>query len=122
MNNSNNIPVKTSKIAIRTHTGIQVIYPQHIIYCKADGRYTRIFLKNGESILVSRLIKRFEEILPEEDFFRVHKSYLVNINYISEFKNPQNKILILLNNTEFNIAVRRKSKFISFFTKKMVLV
>lgn len=122
MDRKNDIPVKTSKIAIRTQTGTTIINHQDIMYCEADGRYTRVFLKNGEDIFVSKLLKTFEKILSGKDFFRIHKSFLVNINYIKEFKHPQNRVLILTNDTEFNIAFRRKSKFIDFFADKIVLV
>ena len=122
MESKKTITNETSKIALRTQRGIKIIDFRDITYCKADGRYTFIHLINGESILISRLLKIFENILPKEYFFRIHKSYLVNLDYIKEFKNSENNILILENNIELDIAIRRKAKFIGFLSEKIVLV
>lgn len=55
-----------------------------IVYLKADGLYTKVFTK-AKSYLIRDILKSFEDKLPEDQFLRVHKSYLVNISYIASF-------------------------------------
>ncbi len=55
-----------------------------ILYLKADGLYTKIFTK-VKSYLVRDILKSFDEKLPGEQFFRVHKSFLVNVSHVSSF-------------------------------------
>lgn len=55
-----------------------------ILYLKADGLYTKIYTK-VKSYLVRDILKGFEEKLPEDQFFRVHKSYLINVEHVTSF-------------------------------------
>lgn len=55
-----------------------------ILYLKADGLYTKIYTK-VKSYLVRNILKGFEEKLPEDQFFRVHKSYLINVEHVTSF-------------------------------------
>jgi len=100
---------KQSKIGIRTQRGIKFFYHQDIAYLKANGRYTKIFFKNGESDTVTRVLKCLEDSLPSQIFCRIHKSYLVNINYILELKTDHHSSLILENGECLFIAKRRRS-------------
>ena len=81
-------PVHTQvngKITIPLQSGFEVIQIEDILYCQADDNYTKIFLKNSKK-LVSKTLKYFEETLSDNGFARVHKSYLVNVNAITEYK------------------------------------
>ena len=101
----------SSKISIRTSKGIRVIECKDILYCKADGRYTRIFLHNGESYTIAKVLKKYEELLPDSCFFRIHKSYLVNLDYVKEYVTNNGRILVLKDNTELLVSQRRCKKF-----------
>src|SRR5512139_2731922 len=52
-----------------------------VVYCKAEGNYTRIFLPD-KCVLSARVLRCIEQILPTGEFLRIHKSYIVNVNYI----------------------------------------
>lgn len=93
------------KIAIRGFKDITVIEQDDILYCKADGRYTKIFIGKERSILASRLLKDVESSLPSKNFCRIHNSYLINLNHVTGIKN--HKKLILKENIEIPIAKRR---------------
>ncbi len=68
-NNKFKIWIKSGKIRIDV---------EEICYCQADRCYSRVFLKSGKSHLISKPLKRLEEQLPQENFLRCHRSYLVN--------------------------------------------
>ena len=58
------------------------INPSEICYCQADRCYSRVFLKSGKSYLISEPLKRLEKRLPQENFLRCHRSYLINTQEI----------------------------------------
>ena len=79
---------------------------KEIIYCKAEGNYTRIYSQN-KSILVTKVLKCFESILPSDVFIRIHKTYIVNINFILCLKG--NKRVVLRTDIELPVSRRRRS-------------
>jgi two-component system LytT family response regulator len=100
-----------SKISIRTCRGTDIIECRDISYCQADGRYTRIFLKSGESYMVAKVLKQYENLLCPNIFFRVHKSYLVNMECIKHFMTNNGRTLTLDNNKKVVISKRRCKQF-----------
>ena len=74
-----------AKISVSHTKGISFIQIQSISYLEADNMYTTIYLEDTSSLLVSRPIKDFESVLPEDSFFRIHKSYLINVFHMSRF-------------------------------------
>jgi len=55
-----------------------------IIYLRAEGNYSRVFMKDGTSILVSKTLKHFSRLLSLDSFAKPHQSFLVNFNFISK--------------------------------------
>jgi len=108
---------ESSKIAIHDFKEIKFIDQSEIVYCKAEGRYTRIYLRNKKYIYEVRLLRKVESILSKNNFFRIHRSYLVNINYITGIINK--KILILEHNIQLPIARRRKNKLREKISKNL---
>lgn len=73
------------KIPIHTSSSIIYLELDQIMFMKAEGAYTKIFINNGTTILASKGLKHFEDTVSSERcFFRTHKSYIANINYVSE--------------------------------------
>ncbi|MCK4569716.1 MAG: LytTR family transcriptional regulator [Bacteroidales bacterium] len=99
------------KIAIRGYKDVTVIEQEDILYCKADGRYTEIFIGKDKSILTSRLLKEIESVLSKQSFCRIHHSYLINLNHITYIRD--HKKLVLKDNIEIPIAKRRNKFLIS---------
>lgn len=82
----NNLHSPAKKIAINTSNTIVFINLSDILFFKAEGAYTNLFLNDERVILASKNLKYFEEILEAYvSFFRCHKSYIVNTTYISEY-------------------------------------
>lgn len=84
------------KIAIPTLNSTRFVPIQNIVFLKASRAYTEIKLKDGEQLLVSRGLKKFESLLQNQnDFFRCHKSFIVNTRYIEEHVKSDGGYLIL---------------------------
>ncbi|MEM6686264.1 MAG: LytTR family DNA-binding domain-containing protein, partial [Bacteroidota bacterium] len=57
----------------------------NILYCEAAGSYTYMHLKSKERLMISKNLKYLEDLISHADFFRVHRSYLVNLKQIKEY-------------------------------------
>lgn len=74
------------KIALNTLNSFSFVELSDILFFQGDGSYTKVFLKDGKMVTISKGLKNFETLLSDSpEFFRCHKSYLVNINYITEY-------------------------------------
>lgn len=118
MNNLNPDPGSFSKIALPTLDGFQLEKVNNIVYCQAEENYCKIFTNRNELILVARTLKNIEELLPEETFFRIHKSYLVNMNYIKSYSKSDGYKVKLENGVELDVATRRNEEFVKALTKR----
>ena len=76
---------KIEKIALTTADGLIYVRFDEIVRCEAESNYTNVVMVNQSSILITKTLKYFEAILLEKDFFRVHKSHLVNLNNVRRF-------------------------------------
>ena len=110
-------PVNTQvsgKITIPQQSGFEVLQIEDILYCQADDNYTKIFLKNSKK-LVSKTLKYFEETLADNGFARVHKSFLVNVNAITEYKKGKGGSVTLSTGKEIMVSPSRKKELLAFF-------
>ncbi|WP_291123186.1 LytR/AlgR family response regulator transcription factor [Flavobacterium sp. UBA6046] len=71
-----------STICIKSYSDYKIVPLQDVIYLKADNNTTDIQLNNGNTVNAFKTLKHFENTLPFY-FLRIHKSYIVNINYVS---------------------------------------
>ncbi len=104
------------KITIPTQKGFEVLELKNMLYCKADDNYTQIFLADSKTKLVSKTLKYFETILSENGFVRIHKSYLVNVNFIKTYKKGKGGTIELINGKELSVAPSKKAILLSYFS------
>jgi two-component system LytT family response regulator len=96
------------KIALSMSNGLTFVEIADIVFLEADGAYTTFYLKNGQKIVVSKKLKFYEDILSNRPFFfRTHRTYLVNVNYIKQYSRSENAILL---DGDFNIVISRDRK------------
>ena len=93
------------RIAVKSGTKIHVVLVPDIIYLQADGDYVQIVSKDGK-YLKEQTMKFFEEHLPENQFVRVHRSTIVNVEMISriELYEKQNQLLTLKNGQQIKTS------------------
>lgn len=96
------------KIALSMSNGLTFVEVSDIILLEADGAYTTFYLKDGQKILVSKKLKFYEDILSNRShFFRTHRSYFININYIKNYSRGENAILM---DNDFLVTISRDRK------------
>jgi two-component system LytT family response regulator len=103
------------KIAVPSAEGFDFILIEDITRCEAQGPYTRIFIKDSRRILVSKPLKEYESILPDNIFLRIHNSHLVNLNYIKKYNRGRGGYIEMDDGTTLEVATRRKDEFLSRF-------
>ncbi len=100
-----------SKITLPHGHGYRLIEIDDIVTIEADSNYSIFHLKNDEKITVSKVLKDYEEILPEDKFVRIHKSSIVNLKYVQEYNNKNGLVLLLSNGESTTVSRRRTSDF-----------
>ncbi|SHF99877.1 LytR/AlgR family response regulator transcription factor [Pedobacter caeni] len=99
------------KISLPNGQGYSLISIDDIIHIEADSNYSIFHLANKETITVSKVLKEYEEILPDHQFVRIHKSSIVNLNYLKEYNSKNGVEVILKNGEKIAVSRRRASDF-----------
>lgn len=105
-------------IAIPSTNKIDIIHPGDIVYIEADGRYTIFHLTNGNHKIASRNLGEYEKQLDPKQFFRIHHSYIVNLNMVVNINKSAGNYCELLNNKALPIAKRRQERLHRFLKIK----
>jgi len=99
------------KITINTDGKLLFLNIEDINFVESDGNYSTISLNNGQKILVTKKLKEVNALLPEEDFFRIHNSYVINLSKIKEFLKTDGYV-VMESNHKIPVARQRKSDFL----------
>ncbi|WP_316737589.1 LytTR family DNA-binding domain-containing protein [Pedobacter aquatilis] len=108
------------KLTLPYGQGFKMIDVDDIIYIEADSNYSVFHLNNHDKITVSKVLREFEELLPSEQFVRIHKSSIINLNHLKEYNSKNGLQAFLKNGESINVSRRRASDFfekIKHFTK-----
>ncbi|MCL8007635.1 LytTR family DNA-binding domain-containing protein [Gelidibacter japonicus] len=100
------------KISVPTFEGFEFLEVADIVRCQSDVNYTNIFTKNGQKLLVSKTLKSFEELLTDCNFYRVHNSHLINLEYIKKYTKGKGGYVTLKDDTVIEVSMRRKEGFL----------
>ena len=111
---SNNV----DKVALPTFHGFQLEKVNAIVYCEADQNYTKVHTINGGELLISKPLNAIESLLPANLFYRIHKSHLVNLNYIKLYSRNEGFHVVLEDGTKLDVATRRNDDFIRALTHR----
>lgn len=95
------------KLLLNDKYGMQVAQVKDIIRLKADNNYTHFFIKDQPPLLISKPLKDYESILPSQQFFRCHKSHLINLNYLLRYDKREDEVLILQDGSKVPVSRRK---------------
>ena len=101
---------KQKKIVLKEMETHHVIQVDDIIWCAAEGSYTRIYIKNKKNIIVSKHLKEYESLLVPFGFVRVHRSHLVNLDKVLRYDKSEGGYLQMEDGLTVAVSVRRKEK------------
>lgn len=107
------INYETKKVALSTHNGIWMVNIKNIIRIEGAENYSKVFFTTGETVLICKTLKNFEELLGNYQFERVHKSHLVNLNYISRYFRNDGSYILMQDQTKVLVSKPNRSKLIT---------
>ena len=106
------------KIMLPTMEGFEIVTINTILYCEAADNFTRFYLdNNGTSLLICKTLKYFEEILKDHRFLRIHRSYLINPDFVIRYTKGKGGTVTMKNNKELEMSAEKKQQFLAMFEK-----
>jgi two-component system, LytTR family, response regulator len=104
------------RIVLRDHEAIHYIKVADIVFLEAQTGYTKFFLTEGKSILVSKTMKEYEDILLPYGFIRTHHSYMVNSNYIIRFDKADGGSIITEDGSIVPVSQRKRENILKLLS------
>lgn len=101
-------PSHEQKIALPNRDGYEFAQLNDILYCSADGAYTKVIFSNKHALLISRTLGDIEEMLPQEIFCRIHHSTIVNINAVTHYIRTDGGYVLMNNGGKLMVSKARK--------------
>ena len=104
------------KIALPTLHGYELVPLNNIMFCESSSNYTDIRLNTGQHLLISRTLKDIADLLDMEPFFRVHNSYVVNLQYAVRYIKGEGGYLVLNNDISIPVSRSKKEELLKLIT------
>ena len=101
-------PAQQQKIALPNRDGYEFAQVNSILYCGAEGAYTKVVFNDKHSLLISRTLGDIEEMLPHEIFIRIHHSTIVNINAVTHYIRTDGGYVVMNTNDKLMVSKARK--------------
>jgi two-component system LytT family response regulator len=100
----------TPRIALPLFNETRYVNIPDIIRCEADNTYTKFILNSGESILVSKTLKEYADMLSGNGFIRPHQSHLVNFTFVKSWLREDGGSLLLTDGTKIPVSKLNREK------------
>ncbi|WP_417888601.1 LytR/AlgR family response regulator transcription factor [Xanthomarina gelatinilytica] len=107
-----NANLKHQKVILNTDGKLVFLNIDDILYIESDGNYSTFFMTKNQKMVVTKKIKEIDAILPENYFFRIHNSFIINLNKIKEFVKNE-AYVVMESNEKIPVARQRKSDFLN---------
>ena len=105
------------KIALPLGSSIKFMAFDSIILMQADGMYTQVHIATGETLLITKPLKHFVELLENQPtFYRPHRSYLINLSFIKEYVKTDGGYIVMDNDVSVSISREKKEEFLTIVT------
>jgi len=101
------------RLCLPTQRGLTILKLEEILYCEAQGSYTIFHLINNKTLMVSKPLVDYDNLMANTVFFRVHKSFLINLGHVKEYVRGEGGTVLMSNNMEIEVSRRKKEQFIS---------
>lgn len=112
---SNSTKPFPDKIALPYQNGVAFVSLTEILYCESDDNYTKFYLPDGQSYLVTKPLKEVQELLEERGFLRIHRQYLINLAHIKKFVKGEGSYVIMTNGQSIPVSRLHKERLVEHF-------
>ena len=101
------------RLCLPTLKGFSILELEEIIYCEAERSYTIFHLVNNKKITISKPLFAYDSLLEGTTFFRLHKSFLINLLHAKEYIRGDGGVVIMSNGVEIEVSRRKKDQFLA---------
>lgn len=112
MDNLSALNTQHQKVVLPLMDGFMVVKLQEIVYCEAQDNFTCFYLTDGQKPLICRKLKFYENTLSQHGFCRVHRSFMINLEYVKRYIKGKGGTVIMENGKEIQVANARKQEFL----------
>ena len=109
-----------NKIGIGMADKIVFVNISEILFCEAQGNYTTVMMSDGRKIVASKTLGDFESQLSTHRFFRIHHSFLINLNRVKEFQRYEGGYVVMDNNARLEVSQRKRKDFLDVINNIVV--
>ena len=109
MENMKVLKSQNRKLVLPLMDGFEVVKMTEILYCEADDNFTCFYFRDGRKTMICRNLKFYEKALSAYGFYRIHRSHLVNLEYIKHYKKGKGGSVILENKKELLVSANKKA-------------
>lgn len=103
------------KVVLPTLEGFEVVDMEDIIRMEANDNFTNFYLKDKSKQVICRTLKFYEDVLKDSGFMRIHRSHIVNLNYIKNYKKGKGGQVELIDGSVVDVSSSRKEELLNFF-------
>jgi two-component system, LytTR family, response regulator len=100
------------RLCLPTFKGFIILKLDDIIYCEAERSYTIFHIEGKKPVTVSKPLIEYENLLADTSFFRIHKSFLINLKQVKEYQRGEGGIVIMSNDAAIEVSRRKKEQFL----------
>ncbi|HLF64711.1 MAG TPA: LytTR family DNA-binding domain-containing protein [Saprospiraceae bacterium] len=112
LTNISNTRNENPVITLSTSESFEYIPVRNIVRCEAQGAYTKFYMKNKSSLLVSKTLKEYEPLLQPYHFFRTHQSHLINLHEVERYLKGDGGYVVLKDGMKIGVARTRRDEFL----------
>jgi two-component system LytT family response regulator len=103
---------KLKRVAVPDGDGLIFIELADIIRCESDSNYTYFILTSGKKIVAARTMGEYEQMFIDDNFYRVHRSHLINLNHVKKYIRGEGGYVVMDDNTQVEVSRRNKNDFL----------
>jgi two-component system LytT family response regulator len=108
-----------SQVALPTMNGLDFVAVENILYCQGEGSQTAAYLRTQAlPIILSKTLKECEELLNSNGFYRIHKSYLINLNHIKKYIKGKDGQVLMSNDKTLEVSRNYKDAFLEYLKQR----
>jgi two-component system LytT family response regulator len=101
------------RLCLPTLKGFSILKLEEIVYCEAQRSYTIFHLVNNKTITISKPLFVYDSLLEGTSFFRIHKSFLINLLHAKEYIRGDGGVVIMSNGVDIEVSRRKKDQFLA---------
>lgn len=112
-----------TKLALPTQEGIELFDLSEIVRSEAHRAYCIFHLTNGRKVVISRSLSEYDDMLTKANFYRIHKSHLINMSHVVSCTTSDDAINVKLSDhTKLEVAIRRKDGFMRYLKNHPLVI